>query len=157
MTRADLHHLTGKGVRIAVLDSGIDTTHPALDGLKLADDIAFERDGPFLKAVDTSGDVIGHGTAIAWIIRSMVPDAEIGSFRVLDADLAPLLGGKLGEQAAFPGEIENPGEEPTGERQKRMFRAKEHPQVIPVHGAILHHGSHAFKNVSRREAPRDGL
>jgi subtilisin family serine protease len=87
MTRADLQNLTGKGVRIAVLDSGIDTTHPALDGLRLADDIAFERDGPFLKAVDTSGDVIGHGTAIAWIIRSMAPDAEIGSFRVLDADL----------------------------------------------------------------------
>ena len=87
MTRDDLQNLTGKGVRIAVLDSGIDTTHPALDGLKLADDIAFERDGPFLKAVDTSGDVIGHGTAIAWIIRSLAPEAEIGSFRVLDGDL----------------------------------------------------------------------
>jgi len=87
ITLADLQHCTGKGVRIAVLDSGIDSSHPALGGLQLADDMAFERDGPFLKAVQTSGDVMGHGTAIAWILRSLVPEAEIGSFRVLDADL----------------------------------------------------------------------
>ena len=71
MTCHDLQHLTGKGVRIAVLDSGIDTTHPALQGLHLTDDVSFERDGPFLKAVETSGDVIGHGTAITWIIRRL--------------------------------------------------------------------------------------
>lgn len=87
MTSQDLQHLTGKGVRIAVLDSGIDTTHPALQGLRLTDDVSFERDGPFLKAVEASGDAIGHGTAIAWIIRSLAPEAEIGSFRVLDGDL----------------------------------------------------------------------
>lgn len=87
MTLEDLQSSTGQGVRIAILDSGIDVTHPALEGLPLADDIAFERDGSFLKVTPGSGDVIGHGTAIAWIIHSLVPQAEIGSFRVLDGDL----------------------------------------------------------------------
>ncbi len=87
MTAADFQHSTGKGVRIAILDSGVDLTHPALDGLRLRDDVAFERDGQFLKITEGGGDVIGHGTAIAWIIRSLAPEVEIGSFRVLDGDL----------------------------------------------------------------------
>lgn len=87
MTQADLQQSTGKGVRIAILDSGIDVTHPALEGLSLTDDVAFEREGQFLKTTAGSGDVIGHGTAIAWIIRSLAPEAEVGSFRVLDGDL----------------------------------------------------------------------
>ena len=86
--RAALVAADGSGVRVAVLDSGIDTTHPDLAGLTLADDKAFQIDGSFLRAVDnTTGDAMGHGTAIAWIIRSIAPKAEIGSFRVLDGDL----------------------------------------------------------------------
>ncbi|MCB1208698.1 MAG: S8 family serine peptidase [Verrucomicrobiales bacterium] len=77
----------GAGVRIAILDSGVDTTHPALAGIQLADDVALVREGDFLTALPGNGDVIGHGTAIAWLIRSLAPEAEIGSFRVLDGDL----------------------------------------------------------------------
>lgn len=86
--RAALATADGRGVRIAVLDSGIETTHPDLGGLQLADDTAFEIDGHFLRAAaNTDGDVMGHGTAIASIIRSLAPAAEIGSFRVLDGGL----------------------------------------------------------------------
>lgn len=85
--RAALRAGTGKGVRIAVLDSGIETAHEAMQGMRLADDVAFEREGPFLKQVEASGDAMGHGTGVAWIIRSIAPEAEIGSFRVLDGDL----------------------------------------------------------------------
>lgn len=87
MTLDELQTSTGRGVRIAILDSGVDVTHPALTGLTLKDDLAFEREGSFLKVTESSGDVIGHGTAIAWIIRNLAPEAELGSFRVLDGDL----------------------------------------------------------------------
>lgn len=87
MTLDELKSATGHGVRIAILDSGVDVCHPALSGLTLRDDVTFERDGSFLKVGQGGGDVMGHGTAIAWIIRSLAPEAEIGSFRVLDGDL----------------------------------------------------------------------
>lgn len=82
-----LRGLRGAGVRVAVLDSGVDTAHEALSGLRLRDDIAFERDGSFLKEKPGEGDAMGHGTAVAWLIHSLAPEAEIGSFRILDADL----------------------------------------------------------------------
>ncbi|HEY1051786.1 MAG TPA: S8 family serine peptidase, partial [Prosthecobacter sp.] len=85
--RAALAAADGSGVRVAVLDSGIEATHPDLGGLTLADDVAFERDGSFLRVIESSGDAMGHGTAIASIIRSIAPQAQIGSFRVLDGDL----------------------------------------------------------------------
>ena len=38
--RSFLEQGSGKGVKIAVLDSGVETTHPLLHGLTLADDWA---------------------------------------------------------------------------------------------------------------------
>jgi hypothetical protein len=58
-----------------------------MEGLTLADDVAFVREGNFLEVRPGEGDVFGHGTAIAWIIRNMAPQAKMGSFRVLDGDL----------------------------------------------------------------------
>lgn len=75
---------TGKGIKIAVLDSGIDLSHPKLEGLELVDDLAIVEKGPSLTVVDSNGvDMYGHGTAIAYLIRSVAPEAEIGSIRVL--------------------------------------------------------------------------
>lgn len=79
---------TGRGVRIAVLDSGIETGHPALGGLILRDDIAIVSDGLRLHAEPGNGrDVFGHGTAVAGLIRALAPEAEIGSIRVLGEGL----------------------------------------------------------------------
>ncbi len=79
----------GRGVRIAVLDSGIETSHPALEGLELVDDIAVVEDGMKLKIVPGEGrDLFGHGTAVAGIIRRAAPEAEIGSIRVLGEALS---------------------------------------------------------------------
>ena len=79
----------GKGVKIAVLDSGIEASHPGLNGLSLSDDIAIIEDGFRLKSVPGEAkDVYGHGTAVAGIIRSAAPEAEIGSIRVLGESLA---------------------------------------------------------------------
>ena len=87
--RAALREGDGSGIRVAVLDTGIEVAHPALHGLVLADDVILEGDGPHVRVRDGSGeDAYGHGTAIAGIIHSLAPRAVIGSFRVLGSDLA---------------------------------------------------------------------
>jgi subtilisin len=79
----------GRGVRIAVLDSGIETNHPAFQGTALCDDIAIVEDGHRLKVVPGEGrDLFGHGTAVAGIIHEVAPEAEIGSIRVLGESLS---------------------------------------------------------------------
>ena len=79
----------GRGVRIAVLDSGIEASHPALGGLDLVDDIAIVEDGMKLKVIPGEGrDLFGHGTAVAGIIHRAAPEAEIGSIRVLGEALS---------------------------------------------------------------------
>jgi subtilisin len=78
----------GKNIKIAVLDSGIDASHPLLQGLVLADDVAIVEQGGQLEVVPGDGrDVFGHGTAIAGVLRALAPEAEIGSFRVLGEEL----------------------------------------------------------------------
>jgi subtilisin len=77
---------TGDGIRIAIIDSGVELSHPRLAGIRLADDIAVVSDGLRLVSTENSGeDVYGHGTAVAGIIHETAPDAQIGSFRVLDS------------------------------------------------------------------------
>ena len=79
---------SGHGIRIAVLDSGIEIGHPALKGLKLKDDLVVIDNGLQLQCAPGGGvDVFGHGTAIASILRQLAPEAEIGSFRVLGENL----------------------------------------------------------------------
>jgi subtilisin len=78
----------GRNIKIAVLDSGVETAHPLLAGLTLADDVAIIDEGFQISAVPSSGlDVFGHGTAIAGIIHETAPEAQIGSFRVLGEHL----------------------------------------------------------------------
>jgi subtilisin len=79
---------TGEGVRIAIIDSGVETSHPDLAGLELAHDLAVLSDGMLLEVVAGKGlDVFGHGTAIASVLRRIAPQATIGSFRVLNQRL----------------------------------------------------------------------
>ena len=86
--RAFLQSGSGARVKIAVLDSGIETSHPLLRGIALADDLAIVDQGLQIGAIPGHGcDVYGHGTAIAAIIRGLAPEAAIGSFRVLGEQL----------------------------------------------------------------------
>jgi len=79
---------TGEGIRIAVLDSGIEWAHPQLKQLHRGEDLAIHDDGVRLQTVDGEGyDLFGHGTAIASILHQLAPSAEIGSFRVLGQNL----------------------------------------------------------------------
>ena len=75
---------TGRGVKVAVLDSGIETA----SNWELADDVALVENDLQLRIVPGEGqDVYGHGTAIADILRRVAPEVSVGSFRVLGAQL----------------------------------------------------------------------
>lgn len=77
---------SGKGVRIAVIDSGIDAAHPQFTSLAISDHVAVLEDRGHVNIVEEQPtDVYGHGTAVASVIHRIAPGAEIGSFRVLDA------------------------------------------------------------------------
>ncbi|RCK76966.1 MAG: peptidase S8 and S53, subtilisin, kexin, sedolisin [Anaerolineae bacterium] len=62
---------TGQGVDVAVVDTGIDASHPALSGKVLAQKRCLDKLGTAYNSIDPSpDDVNGHGTHIAGIIGS---------------------------------------------------------------------------------------
>jgi subtilisin family serine protease len=78
----------GTGVRVAIIDSGVDAAHPAVGG-PLAGYVAISQSASGIQ-FDTRPhvDLYGHGTACAGIVRSLAPACEIYSVRVLDARLS---------------------------------------------------------------------
>src|SRR2546422_1203861 len=74
---------SGRGVRVAVVDSGIDTERPALKGKVKESVEAVPEDGKIDFRPSTSGDQAGHGTACAGIIASVAPEVELYSVKVL--------------------------------------------------------------------------
>jgi subtilisin family serine protease len=88
---------TGIGVRVCILDSGVDATHPLVGALESAVVISIGEDDEIVADEDTEGDVSGHGTACAGIVRRLAPESRISSVRVLGSSFtgsgAVLLGG----------------------------------------------------------------
>ncbi len=77
---------TGRGVRVAIVDSGVEGSHPAVGG-RLVESVAVERRGEDWAVVPAEpADVVGHGTACAGIIHAIAPEAELVSVRVLGPD-----------------------------------------------------------------------
>lgn len=78
---------TGRGVRVAIIDSGLENAHPMLRG-RVVDNVTVEmgEDGPRV-VPDEPQDLFGHGTACGGIIASLAPEVELVSIRVLGADL----------------------------------------------------------------------
>ncbi|WP_035844819.1 S8 family peptidase [Kitasatospora azatica] len=74
---------TGRGVRVCVLDSGVAPDHPAVGPLAGAHTVTAAPDGQLRVEPDPVGDTCGHGTACAGIIRSLAPDCDLVSLRVL--------------------------------------------------------------------------
>jgi subtilisin family serine protease len=80
--------LTGKGVKVAVVDSGIDTTHPDLAGKVVAAKVFVN---------EPAGDKFGHGTHVASTVagsgaasggkyRGVAPDAQLLDAKVCDVE-----------------------------------------------------------------------
>jgi subtilisin len=74
---------TGAGTRVCVIDSGVDTGHPAVGRVERSLTIVAGSDGRAAVGRDSEGDVVGHGTGCAGIIRRMAPATAITSLRVL--------------------------------------------------------------------------
>ena len=77
---------TGAGVRVCVVDSGIDADHPLVGPVERSVTVVGEEDEAVV-VDDAPVDVSGHGTACAGIIRSLAPEVVLGSARVLGADV----------------------------------------------------------------------
>lgn len=75
---------TGAGIRVCVVDSGIDGDHPLVGPVNGAYAVVAGANGPRIEEVEAQ-DACGHGTACAGIIRSVAPACELYSVRVLGA------------------------------------------------------------------------
>jgi subtilisin family serine protease len=72
---------TGRNVRVAIIDSGVNQAHTHVRGV---------AGGVGLKADGESGhylDYVGHGTAVAGVIRQKAPEALLYAVKVFDQRL----------------------------------------------------------------------
>ncbi|HKA27257.1 MAG TPA: S8 family serine peptidase, partial [Gaiellaceae bacterium] len=76
---------TGAGVRVCILDSGVQPDHPLIGPLEGAVALRKTEEGEIVVEEDTEGDLCGHGTACAGIVRSVAPECSLFSVRVLGA------------------------------------------------------------------------
>lgn len=78
---------TGRGIKVAVIDSGIDRDHPFLENcVKGGVEIKSLPRGIVVEEGDHE-DSFGHGTACAGCIHAIAPEAEIYSVKVLGRTL----------------------------------------------------------------------
>ncbi len=82
-----MSRLTGRDVKVAIVDSGIDASHPKV-GL-VAGGLALwsAPNGGTASGGDWS-DCTGHGTACAGIVRKKAPESEMYSVRIFDETLS---------------------------------------------------------------------
>ena len=74
---------TGEGARVCILDSGVDGSHELVTPLDSAVAVEFDDNREVRVVPDELGDVCGHGTACAGIVRALAPGCSLHSVRVL--------------------------------------------------------------------------
>lgn len=76
---------TGAGVKVGVIDSGIDDEHPSVGAVEGWAHIEYDAkaEGEVRITEGHHRDVVGHGTACAGIIRSLAPEVSLYSIKVL--------------------------------------------------------------------------
>ena len=81
--------ITGKGVIVAILDTGVDYTHPDL-GESIGNDQKVLGGFDFVDNDEDPIDIDGHGTAVAGVIaangqiKGIAPEASLLAYRVVD-------------------------------------------------------------------------
>lgn len=74
---------TGRGVSVAIIDSGVEVRHPDVAG-KIRASYEAREEGTRTVFRESEGiDDVGHGTACAGIISGIAPDADLYSIKVL--------------------------------------------------------------------------
>jgi subtilisin len=73
---------TGRGIKVAVVDTGVDAQHPFLNGSVTGGYTPF---GNGTSQADYD-DVHGHGSHVAGIIKQVAPDAQLLAVRVFNGD-----------------------------------------------------------------------
>jgi subtilisin family serine protease len=76
---------TGRGIRVAVVDSGIELGHPLIGPVAGSYVVGRGDEDGIRVDPGPGGDACGHGTACAGIIRQEAPECELYSVRVLGA------------------------------------------------------------------------
>lgn len=79
---------TGRGVKVAIIDSGVNPAHPHVGGV---------AGGTRITSTESNSsndylDYLGHGTAVAGAIREKAPDAELYAVKVFDDALTTNIG-----------------------------------------------------------------
>ena len=86
---------TGRGVRVAIIDSGVAMPHPHLAGVTGGASVGIDPRDDSIRVVEgVFADRIGHGTAVAAAIQEKAPEAELIAVKVFDGKLstsAPVL------------------------------------------------------------------
>ena len=87
MHLAEAHAISrGAGVTIALLDTGVDASHPALDGhLTAGYDFVDLDDDPSEEGAYGDDLAFGHGTHVAGLLALAAPEAKIMPLRTLDS------------------------------------------------------------------------
>jgi uncharacterized NAD-dependent epimerase/dehydratase family protein len=75
--------LTGEGVRVAIIDTGVDPTHPAIGRVAAGVTIKTGPDGGVVEEEGVFLDEVGHGTAVAAIARKLAPGCELLAVKVV--------------------------------------------------------------------------
>lgn len=84
---AQAHEVTrGAGMRVAVLDTGVDRAHPALAPRLLPGRDFVDGDLDTSEVGIAGQGAFGHGTHVAGLVALVAPDAQIMPLRVLDAN-----------------------------------------------------------------------
>ncbi|WP_084440706.1 subtilisin-like serine protease QhpE [Acetobacter nitrogenifigens] len=73
---------TGAGIRIAVIDSGVQSSHPHIDATRLCRGVGVLPDGGVESGSGSTVDQLGHGTAVMAAIQEKAPDALCVPIRV---------------------------------------------------------------------------
>ena len=131
------HEATGRGVRVAVVDSGVNPANPHVG--RIAGGIGISPEGDEHTEL---ADRLGHGTAVAAAILEKAPDVDLFVVKVFDGDLstrAETLVAAIRWAARHGMRLVNlslgtPNAEHTAALQEAVTQAHEHGTIVVAAG-----------------------